>query len=229
MDGQAKHRALAYLAHGGTVADGEPASVMNPVFGLAFGTLYDVSTVAILALAGLSFAMTLASWIPPYLARLGMEFHWSVKLGGLVWLFTALKFAVTAYFGADVDAHRAAYLTGVLAVFAFAALAATLDVWQRRQERGWRKAFRVPPLFLLRVVGVHRESRLGRLGAAGRGGDRGRVHRPRAGCVDREPGVALARNSASTGSSSRTRRPRLSGRRSRRPITRSWCHSAPAS
>ena len=35
--------------------------------GSAFGTIYDVSTVAILALAGLSFAMTLASWIPPYL------------------------------------------------------------------------------------------------------------------------------------------------------------------
>ena len=93
--------------------------------------------------------MTLASWIPPYLARLGMEFNWSVKLGGLVWLFTGLKFAMTAYFGADVDAHRAAYLTGVLAVFAFAALAAAVDVWQRRKERGRRKALRVPPVFLL--------------------------------------------------------------------------------
>ena len=56
--------------------------------------------------------MTLAAWIPPYLDRLGMEFNWSVKLGVLVCLFTGLKFAVTAYFGADVDAHRAAYLTG---------------------------------------------------------------------------------------------------------------------
>jgi hypothetical protein len=151
-DGQAKYRALAYLAHAGTLADGQSATALSPVFGLAFGTVYDVSTVAILALAGLSFAMTLASWIPPYLARLGMEFNWSVKLGALVWLFTGLKFAVTAYFGADVDAHRAAYLTGVLAVFAFAALAAVVDVWQRRKARGWRKAFRAPPLFLLALL-----------------------------------------------------------------------------
>ena len=98
------------------------------------------------------FAMTLASWIPPYLARLGMEFNWSVKLGGLVWLFTGLKFALTAYFGADVDAHRAAYLTGVLAVFAFAALAASVDVWQKRKRLGWRKPFRIPPLFLLALA-----------------------------------------------------------------------------
>ena len=151
-DGQAKYRALAYVAHGGALADGQSATALSLAFGPAFGTLYDVSTVAILTLAGLSFAMTLASWIPPYLARLGMEFNWSVKLGGLVWLFTGLKFAVTAYFGADVDAHRAAYLTGVLAVFMFAALAAVLDVWQRRKERGWRKAFRVPPLFLLALA-----------------------------------------------------------------------------
>jgi hypothetical protein len=150
--GAAKYRALAYLAHGGPLATGAPGSAVNPAFGLAFGTVYDAATVAILALAGLSFAMTLASWIPPYLARLGMEFHWSVKLGGLVWLFLGLKFAITAYFGTDVDAHRAAYLTGVLAVFMFAALAASVDVWQKRQRLGWRKPLRVPPLFLLALV-----------------------------------------------------------------------------
>jgi hypothetical protein len=148
-EGQAKYRALAYLAHGGELSDGQAATVLNPVLGLTFGTVYDISTVSILALAGLSFAMTLASWIPPYLQRLGMEFNWSVRLGGLVWLFTALKFVVTAYFGADVDAHRAAYLTGVLAVFAFAALAASVDVWQKRKRLLWHKFFRIPPLFLL--------------------------------------------------------------------------------
>jgi hypothetical protein len=151
-DGQAKYRALAYLAHAGTLSDGQSGTALGPAFGAAFGTVYDVSTVAILALAGLSFAITLASWIPPYLARLGMEFNWSVKLGFLVWLFTGLKFAVTIYFGADVDAHRAAYLTGVLAVFGFAALAAAVDVWQKRKWLGWHKPFRVPPLFLLALV-----------------------------------------------------------------------------
>ena len=193
-DGQAKYRALAYLAHGGTLADGEPATAMHPAFGLAFGTVYDVSTVAILALAGLSFAMTLASWIPPYLARLGMEFNWSVKLGGLVWLFTGLKFAVTAYFGADVDAHRAAYLTGVLAVFAFAALAATVDVWQKRKQLGLAEA--VPRaarcscsrslVFAASLVWVVIERPVGAAIAAafvGLGARR----------VDRQPGVALDR------------------------------------
>ncbi len=147
-EGQAKYRALAYLAHGGELSDGSQATAMSSVFGLAFGTIYDISTVAILMLAGLSFAMTLSNWIPPYLQRLGMDFDWSVKLGGLVWLFTLLKFVVTLYFGADVDAHRAAYLTGVLAMFAFAALAASVDVWQKRRRMHWRKLFRIPPLFL---------------------------------------------------------------------------------
>ncbi len=151
-DGQAKYRALAYLAHGGQLSNGQQSTVMSSSLGLTFGTIYDISTVSILALAGLSFAMTLSSWIPPYLQRLGMDFNWSVKLGGLVWLFTGLKFVVTAYFGADVDAHRAAYLTGVLAVFAFAALAASVDVWQKRKRLRWRKVFRIPPLFLLALV-----------------------------------------------------------------------------
>jgi len=148
-DGLAKYRALAYLAHGGALADGAAGAAINPAFGLAFGTAFDAATVSILALAGLSFAMTLAAWIPPYLHRLGMEFDWSVRLGVLVYLFTGVKFAVTAHYGADVDAHRAAYLTAVLAVFAFAAVAAGVDVYQRRRARGRRKLLRFPPLFVL--------------------------------------------------------------------------------
>src|SRR5262249_39216032 len=91
-EGQAKYRALAYLAHGGPLSDGQPASEMNPLFGIVFGTIYDVATVAILALAGLSFALTLASWIPPYLNRLGMEFTWSMNWGVLAYLFLGVKF-----------------------------------------------------------------------------------------------------------------------------------------
>jgi len=152
VNGQAKYRSLAYLAHGGALTDGQPATAMNPVFGLAFGTVYDAVTVGILALAGLSFALTLASWIPPYLNRLGMEFTWSMNWGVLAYLFLGVKFGVTLYYGADMDAHRAAYLTSVLALFAFASLAAMVDAWQRRREKGWQKAFRVPPLFLLAVI-----------------------------------------------------------------------------
>src|SRR5262249_8686626 len=40
---EAKHRALAYLAHGGQLADGTAS--LNPIFGIAFGTIYDLSAV----------------------------------------------------------------------------------------------------------------------------------------------------------------------------------------
>jgi hypothetical protein len=151
-DGQAKYRALAYLAHNGTLSDGAPAAAMNPLFGLPFGTAYDISTVAILALAGLSVGVTLSAWVPPYLHRLGMEFDWSVKLGVLMYLLLAVKFAVVLYYKADLDAQRGAYLTSVLAVFAFAALTAVIDVRQKRMRLGWGKVFRVSPLFVLALV-----------------------------------------------------------------------------
>ena len=110
--------------------------------------------------------------------------------GVLAWLFLGVKFAVTAYYGADVDAHRAAYLTAVLALFAFAALAAAVDVWNRRADRNWRKALRVPPLFVLAARQVFLAVRgVGRVGAPGRRRDRRRVLRTGARRVDRHPGV----------------------------------------
>jgi len=147
--GQAKNRAVAYLAHGGTLTDGHSSAEVNPLFGVVFGTVYDVITVAILALAGLSVAMTLSQWIPPYLHRLGMEFDWSVRLGLLAYLFIAVKFGVVVYYGADLESQRAAYLTAILAVFAFAAFIAAVDVFQRRKLRSWPKLVRIPVIFLL--------------------------------------------------------------------------------
>src|SRR5439155_2482943 len=47
--GTAANRALAYLAHGEN-----PAMTLNPLFGKLFGTIYDLSTVAILWFAGAS-------------------------------------------------------------------------------------------------------------------------------------------------------------------------------
>ncbi|AMV28261.1 hypothetical protein VT84_27910 [Gemmata sp. SH-PL17] len=41
VNGQAKYRSLAYLAHGGALSDGQPATEMNPALGLAFGTAYE--------------------------------------------------------------------------------------------------------------------------------------------------------------------------------------------
>src|SRR5207249_4389677 len=49
-DGHANDRALAYLAHGGTLAFGnEP---LLPICGIVLGTAYDIVTVLILCLAG---------------------------------------------------------------------------------------------------------------------------------------------------------------------------------
>src|SRR5581483_853158 len=53
-NGPAANRALAYLAHGGQLADGNDALAIDPLFGETFGTIYDASTVVILCLAGTS-------------------------------------------------------------------------------------------------------------------------------------------------------------------------------
>jgi hypothetical protein len=43
--GQASDRALAYVAHGGRLTTGEGAGAASPLFGPAFGSLYDLMTV----------------------------------------------------------------------------------------------------------------------------------------------------------------------------------------
>src|SRR5436190_2219127 len=70
--GLAEDRALAYLAHGGVLANGETATALNGWFGNVFGSLYDVSTVVVLSLAGASVVMGLREMLPHYLHRLGM-------------------------------------------------------------------------------------------------------------------------------------------------------------
>src|SRR5262245_6569208 len=71
--GQAANRALAYLAHGGVVVGLPSGETVSPLFGLAFGTIYDVGTIAILCLAGVGVSLCLLSYVPPTLHRLGME------------------------------------------------------------------------------------------------------------------------------------------------------------
>jgi hypothetical protein len=144
-DGRAAHRALAYLAHGGTIAGQDPNAVLNPIFGQAFGTAYDLSSVAILCLAGMSVGIGLRDLIPPYLHRLGMELNWSTYLGALVYLFAAIKLIVTFYFRADLESQRFAYATAVLALLTAAAAACALDRWRSRQAvPQWR---RIPWMF----------------------------------------------------------------------------------
>jgi hypothetical protein len=139
-EGRAAHRALAYLAHGGPIAGAEPGTALSPLFGQAFGTMYDLCTVAMLCLTGMSIGIGLRDHVPPYLHRLGMELNWAASLGALVYLFVAIKFVVTVYFRADLEAQRFAYATAVLSLLTAAAVACAVDRWQSRPlAPHWRR------------------------------------------------------------------------------------------
>jgi hypothetical protein len=140
--GRASNRALAYLAHGGTLANGATAGRLNPLFGPVFGSLYDLSTVLILSLAGTSVMTSLQNLVPPFLLRFGMEFKWVDAWGVLFGLFALTNLAITLWFRASVEAQRGAYATGVLVVISSACVVAAVDCWQKRKGRWW--VLRVP-------------------------------------------------------------------------------------
>jgi hypothetical protein len=142
-EGMAQNRALAFIAHGDSIAK------VNPMFGEAFGTIYDMSTVSILWFAGASAMSGLLNLVPRYLPRYGMAPRWAEAVRALVIVFTVINLIVTWIFNASVLAQGGAYATGVMVLMSSGAIAVVIDQYRKRTG-SW--IARVPWQYVIAVL-----------------------------------------------------------------------------
>ncbi|HVB32957.1 MAG TPA: hypothetical protein VNJ52_01085 [Patescibacteria group bacterium] len=135
VGGPAAGRAVAYLA--------------QRMFGNAFGTLFDVSTILILWFAGASAMAGLINLVPRYLPRFGMAPRWVAYRRPMVAVLLVADLMVTFAFHANVEAQGGAYATGVLVLILSAAVAVTIAFW-----REFRHDRRRPSLLLTLLFGA---------------------------------------------------------------------------
>lgn len=135
--GLAEHRALAYLAHGSPTVSPELGPI-GPLAGHLFGDVYDLSTAAILCLAGASVTLGLQNLLPHYLSRLGMEVSWAGRVGVVLLVLNVTVLVVTVVFHASPSSQQWAYTTSVLVLLAGGALAAAKDL-QAIRLRGLKR------------------------------------------------------------------------------------------
>ena len=132
---KAKDRALAYLAHGESPFPGLGKD--HFLFGSSFGTIYDISTIAILWFAGASAMSALLNLVPMYLPRYGMAPEWAKAVKPLVMLFTLINVVVTFIFRANVQAQGDAYATGVIVLILSASTASCIEFYRSSNQKGW--------------------------------------------------------------------------------------------